>query len=113
MPHIIRPDTLHNPSRPPIEEMREAILNTASTYFTTWKKFPKYLYVNADLWNNDIGEHLHQIVADMKMNVVTVRGLPPDRISLHSDYIPKETIESWHRSVDNEDGLDQGKLNYQ
>ena len=113
MPHIIRPDTLHNPDRAPIEQMREAIMNTASSYFSAWKKLPKYLYVNDQLWNDDIGEHLHELIDSMQMKVVTVRGLPPDRISMHSDYIPKETIEGWHLSIENDDGLDSGKLSYQ
>ncbi len=55
--------------------------------------FPKALYMNKTVWENDgVGENLHILCADMKIEVRTSYNLPPDTFHFTDQVYPTRDV---------------------
>lgn len=111
MVHLIDPSVLKAATDLPDRHvLLDACENIIVEYFLTYQKFPRYLYVNDEVWENYLRFDLGSWVEGMAMEVIDSPFMPKDRISVHYNYFPHRDIAKWHRSFTEDEGLESGKL---
>lgn len=113
MPVILDPRALLSADRPPVQEIRDALWNMCSEYIVWHRELPRYVYLNERLWKDDLQPWMTKDMEELKLKVVTHPDMPPDRISVHHEYLDAGRIARWHRQMTDEDGLESGRLSLQ
>lgn len=110
---LLNPLVLQNPEHPPVQAMRDALWNMCSEYIIQWGQLPRFCYMNDRLWNDDLGKWMQGDMEELKLDVVTHPDMPPDRISVHHEFLDPKRIAKWHREFSADDGLESGRLSLQ
>lgn len=91
-------------------EMLDACENLIAYYYSVHGVFPRYLYVNDEVWGQFLQFDLADWVAGMQLQVIDSPFMPKNRVSVHYNYHPHREIAKWHQSFEDESGIDSGRL---
>lgn len=91
-------------------ELLDACENIIASYYAVHGVFPRYLYVNEEVWGRYLQFDLADWVNGMALQVIDSPFMPKNRISVHYKYHPHREIARWHASFGDEDGIDSGRL---
>lgn len=88
----------------------DATENLYAYYYTQHGVFPRYLYVNDEVWATQLSWFLGHKIEALGLTVIDSPFMPKQRISLHFDYHPHREIARWHESFSEDEGIDAGRL---
>ena len=88
----------------------DATENLYAYYYAVHGVFPRYLYVNDEVWAKQLSWYMGHKVEAMGLRVIDSPFMPKQRISLHYDYHPHRDIARWHESFSDVDGVESGRL---
>jgi hypothetical protein len=91
-------------------ELLDACQNIIALYYAYHDVFPRYLYVNDETWEKYLRFDLGDWVEGMALEVIDSPFMPKNRVSVHYNYHPHREIATWHRSFDDEAGIESGRL---
>jgi hypothetical protein len=95
---------------PPRSAMVDACENIIAYYYAVHQVFPRYLYVNDEVWERFLRFDLADWVEGMQLEVIDSPFMPKNRITVHYHYHPHRDIAKWHQSFEDEAGIDTGRL---
>lgn len=111
MANLIDADVLKADSDlPDPTDIWNGIWNLYCSYYTVHGVFPKYLYVNRDLWENHLAKFMWYEVMELGLKVIDSPFMPPQRVSLHQKEYPHREIAKWHKDFSDEEGELSGRL---
>jgi hypothetical protein len=90
--------------------MWDAVENLHAYFYVTHGVFPRYLYVNEEVWETQLRWFMGHKVEAMGLKVIDSPFMPKDRVSLHYEYHPHRDIAKWHSSFGEEEGIESGRL---
>ena len=91
-------------------EIWNATENLHASYYAVHGVFPRYLYVNRDVWEKQLHWYMGHKVEALGLEVIDSPFMPKHRVSLHYDYHPHREIARWHEGFGEEDGIESGRL---
>ena len=91
-------------------EMWDACENLIASYFAVYDVFPRYLYVNDEVWDRFLRIDLADWVDGMALEVIDSPFMPKNRVSVHYNYFPHREIAKWHESFGDDEGIESGRL---
>jgi hypothetical protein len=88
----------------------DATENLHAYFYVTHGVFPRYLYVNEEVWETQLRWFMGHKVEAMGLTVIDSPFMPKDRVSLHYEYHPHREIAKWHASFSEDEGIESGRL---
>jgi hypothetical protein len=88
----------------------DATENLHAWFYCTYGVFPRYLYVNEEVWETQLRWYMGHKVEAMGLTVIDSPFMPKNRINLHYNYYPHRDIAKWQSSFSDEDGIESGRL---
>ena len=88
----------------------DATENLHAYFYVTHGVFPRYLYVNREVWEKQLYWYMGHKVEDMGLTVIDSPFMRKNRIDLKYNYYPHREIAKWHDSFGDDEGIESGRL---
>lgn len=88
----------------------DATENLHAYFYVTHGVFPRYLYVNRDVWEKQLYWYMGHKVEAMGLTVIDSPFMRKNRIDLKYNYYPHREIAKWHDSFGDDEGIESGRL---
>lgn len=111
MPNVIEKWVLDAASdMPDPQAIWDATENLFAHFYVVHGVFPRYLYVNDEVWAKQLSWYMGHKVEEMGLQVIDSPFMPKQRITMHYNYHPHRDIARWHESFSEEEGIESGRL---
>jgi hypothetical protein len=88
----------------------DATENLHAYFYVTHGVFPRYLYVNREVWEKQLYWYMGHKVEAMGLTVIDSPFMRKNRIDLKYNYYPHREIAKWHDSFGDDEGIESGRL---
>lgn len=111
MVHLIEADVLKSAADlPDRQTLLDACENLITEYYLAYNRFPRYIYVNEEVWEKYLRFDLKGWVEGMSLEVIDSPFMPKNRVSVHYNYFPHRDIAKWHEGFSDDEGWNSGRL---